>query len=136
MKTDAHLREANIDQLEFPGSLCMNSSCRQSGQTEGGAATFIRNSILRIRENDEITRAANELENCATSVYPNRNLEDHLIAAGLYRPPAGTNPPNAPALKRMLRENLANGTSTIIAGDLNSSSREKGRNAWVDAEFL
>ena len=80
-----------------------------------------------------ITHQKNEIEHCATIIYPNHNANDKLAVVGIYRPPYKEHPSYKGAIQQMMGMRKKEQITTILIGDLNLNSwLEKEKEEYVD----
>ena len=100
---------------------------------------MIHDSIPYTKGYNKEAKLKNELEHCATVVYPNYNYEQKLVIAGVYRPPTKTKkeqPSYGEALQQILQINKEQQLTTIVAGDLNINSWKTEFHSWVEENEL
>ena len=118
--------KSKLDKIEMTGFKCTNHCCRKDEPVKGGGGggilIFAHDSVPYLKGQDMEVREKNELEFCATTVYPNYNYEQSIEIVGVYRPLKGKHPPYEPTLQKILRRNKEHQVTTIIAGDLNINS--------------
>ena len=84
VKTETHVQENGYKAISLKGMTRASTSCREQGKIRGGVAIYVSHAIPCVEEYSTIVKEKNEIEHCATIVYPNHNAQDRLAIVGVY----------------------------------------------------
>ena len=127
--TEANVVLSSVAKVNLPNFTCTNHCCRTQenikGGGGGGVLIFIHHALPCLPGYDRVCGEKHEMEHCSTTIYPQYDFGLPLNIVGVYRPPEYHHPSYEEALKKMLADFESKQVTTIIAGDINVTSRKK-----------